>query len=264
MSRLAQTTSPAYLRLVSETSSASSLSETSTMPAAHNHALALAYQRLLDAKAEVAAAEDALEWLADEWRHRWPLAPEEILDGASPTNRDANVERDIVGRCIVRETSSLTKRLSRRTREDNPRLFFSLRTTEDVEDMLQRWRCSKCKGKTEKGSARLAAQRLKYIAQLEREYELALTYETETSRLRELSGVQRYHRRLDAAKSRLAEARRAVFAAPAETPSDLLIKSAALDQEMVSLIKSPVFDGPFGDVGRFLSEVIDVVGRLGA
>ncbi|MFX7329178.1 hypothetical protein ABTI69_20540, partial [Acinetobacter baumannii] len=42
---------------------------------AENPELIAAYERFVAARAERAAAEDALEWLADEWRHLWPLAP---------------------------------------------------------------------------------------------------------------------------------------------------------------------------------------------
>lgn len=39
-----------------------------------NPDLLAAYVRLQDAQAELHAAKDALEWIADEWRHLWPLA----------------------------------------------------------------------------------------------------------------------------------------------------------------------------------------------
>ncbi len=46
---------------------------------AENRDLLVAFKRLQSAQRELWDAEDALVWIADEWRHLWPLAPEELL-----------------------------------------------------------------------------------------------------------------------------------------------------------------------------------------
>lgn len=98
-----------------------------------------AYQRFLRARTELTSAKDALEWLADEWRHLWPLAPEEILDGANADRFSSSqeaAEKDILGRFIHRDTTPLTKRLTRSMRNESPRLCFSIYTPERTRERI--------------------------------------------------------------------------------------------------------------------------------
>lgn len=83
-------------------------------PIAENPELLAAYARLQDAQFELREAKDSLEWIADEWRHLWPLAPEELLGPADADRHMGHAvgETDIIGNFILRDCSTLTKRLS--------------------------------------------------------------------------------------------------------------------------------------------------------
>jgi hypothetical protein len=81
--------------------------KSATVARAENPELLKAYKALQDARTEEAKAKDALEWLVDEWRHLWPLAPEALLGGANADRYgrdDNNAERDIAGRYLKRDT----------------------------------------------------------------------------------------------------------------------------------------------------------------
>lgn len=67
-----------------------------------NPDLLQAHERMIAARTELADAKSALEWIADEWRHLWPLAPEELLGGANAGFSDTTAERDIVGNRVAR------------------------------------------------------------------------------------------------------------------------------------------------------------------
>ena len=61
------------------------------------------------ALAERKAAEDALDWIADEWRHHWPLAPEEITVPRAFGWEEK--EKDIAGRKLIRRTRMTAPRI---------------------------------------------------------------------------------------------------------------------------------------------------------
>jgi len=51
-----------------------------------NPDLIAAWHQHREAEAEYWTAKDELGWLADEWKHLWPLAPEGILGVLTPPN----------------------------------------------------------------------------------------------------------------------------------------------------------------------------------
>ncbi|MDX3930301.1 MAG: hypothetical protein QHC90_31575, partial [Shinella sp.] len=156
-----------------------------------NPELLAAYKRFKAARAEVAAAKDALEWLVDEWRHRWPLAPEELLCCANAHvfggTAHENAERDIAGNFLIRDTSSLTKRFTREMRQKTPETCFSIVSAKEAEERLAEWRQQTPAGRTEKALARNRAYRDDAIQRWQRKLELAREYEAETARLRAAS-----------------------------------------------------------------------------
>lgn len=230
-------------------------------PMEANPALVEAHGRLLVARAEQREAKDALEWLADEWRHLWPLAPEELLGGANGHigyGRDTG-ERDLIGRFIHRDTSDLTKRFNPKQRRDTPRACFSVDTAEDLQQRLAGLEKSKPRGRTEKALAANTAWREETIQTFRRRVALANQYEAETARLRQAAGVSK-------AKARIVEAERQVSLAcsevskiPAVNYRDLAIKGDAIMQSDIAKAMKKC-DGIFADMARLVLETIDLGG----
>ncbi|EUB95904.1 hypothetical protein PMI07_002392 [Rhizobium sp. CF080] len=230
---------------------------------AENPDLLQAHAQLLAARAEYAEAEAALEWLADEWKHLWPLAPEDLLEGAHAESRYAtrdNAERDIIGRLLMRDTSVLTKRLNRRQREAIRVTCFHLTTAEQAKERLADWENHTPTGRTEKSLARNQAFRTEMIQKYRERLVLAQAYEAETSRLRKVSGVNAAKERISDAKTKIDRAASKISRVPAFTPAGLAIKAKILTA-------SPVFaleiksNGFLGDTARLIQAVIDMAGR---
>ncbi|MCA2377585.1 hypothetical protein ATU3C_12575 [Agrobacterium genomosp. 3 str. RTP8] len=161
-------------------------------PIAENPVLLAAYARLLDAQTELREAKDALEWIGDEWRHLWPLAPEELL-GAWNANwgaRNDGAERDIIGRFLLRDTSVLCKRLAKKQRQETPRACFFVMTADEASEIIALWTDSAPRGKSPKAIARHFAHRERVLAKTQQHLALAREYEAETNRLRETAGVE--------------------------------------------------------------------------
>jgi len=187
-----------------------------------NPALIAAREEFRAAADELKAANEALEWLADEWRHLWPLAPEEILGAVNAQLRrnsgEFPAETDIAGNYLLRDCSVLTKRLSKEFRSNNGRTCFCLRRADDIAQRLEAWRNAKPKGR--------AAE--KYARALEAALPLARAYEAETKRLRDLSGVADVRKRIEMARTRLTSAELEIRRLPARTMAGVTIKAATL------------------------------------
>jgi hypothetical protein len=155
------------------------------------------------AKANLEKAKADLEWIAAEWRHLWPLAPEELFWTANVHIRYAtnpNPERDLAGNYVMRGKEGLDKRYWKRSfLADGGTSCFHLYPSSHFAERLASWRAEMPVGRTAKSLAKNAAFRLEQIAKHERGLELALAYEAETARLRQVSGAE-------AAKEREAEA----------------------------------------------------------
>ncbi|KSV84560.1 hypothetical protein N183_12095 [Sinorhizobium sp. Sb3] len=225
-----------------------------------NPKLIAAYGRFLAARAEVADAEAALEWLVDEWRHLWPLAPEEILGAANANEYSEAAERDIAGRIIVRDTSDLTKRLSRKYREEHPLLCFNIDAADKLGVAIDRLEKLDTGGRTPIGRARRIAEREKLIREYSHKKLLAEQYEAETARLREASGVEQARQRIKAAKADLEQVFNDVSYQPAYTISGLRLKAEVLDaDELAAYLRDK--RGTLGRMARFIYAALDVAGR---
>ncbi|MBW9053437.1 hypothetical protein JNB85_13565 [Rhizobium mesosinicum] len=229
---------------------------------AENPELIAAYDTFYSACTELKNALSDAEWLADEWRHRWPLAPEELLLNAGaqhPYTAGALIERDIIGRPLLRETSPITKRLSRNFRERTRKTCFTLLTADKARELLSRWEQSEPRGRTEKSLSRNIAFRREAIADCKRDIDIAEQYEAETARIRKEAGA-------DAAMLRVEEADRAVDAAaaevslfPAYTVAGVGLKAAALSVSAHRIIKECAEDkGPIGQFIRLAQSVRDL------
>ncbi|CDN96055.1 hypothetical protein [Agrobacterium tumefaciens] len=234
-------------------------------PVAENSDLLAAYARLQDAQAELHAAQDALEWIADEWRHLWPLAPEELLLGAHAGywGRSDGAERDIVGRLLVRDTSALCKRFSKRQRQETPTACFFVMASDDVEETLEALRNRKPGGKSEKTLAKSRADLEAAIDRFEHKLVLAQEYETSTAMLREAAGVDAAKRRINDAETSVAVISSEISKLPAFTHEGLVIKADAIRASGIfeALRRS---EGVLPEMARFIEQVIAMGGRTSA
>ncbi|MGO7438919.1 hypothetical protein ACC674_15515 [Rhizobium ruizarguesonis] len=229
-----------------------------------NPELILAYQKFYDACADLKEAQDSLEWIADEWRHQWPLAPEELLLGANAQDGRYTMpaERDIIGRFLVRDTSELTKRLAPKFRREIRKTCFVIRTADEERDLLKRWKRSTPTGRTEKALARNRAYRIKAIKECELRIQLADQYEAETARLRGVSGADAARLRVREADIRLQKAADEVSQSQALTVAGLAMKADALTVTASALMKITKSDeSPLGQIARFIEAVAEVAGR---
>lgn len=229
---------------------------------AENPDLLAAYARLQDAQAELHAAKDALEWIADEWRHRWPLAPEELLGGSNANrgSRTDGAERDIVGRYLVRDTSSLRKRFTDRQRQETPSACFFVTSQRDAAETLQELRERTPRGRNEKALAKSRADLNAAIERYEHKLALAQEYEAKTTSLRKAAGVAAAKGRINDAETRLAVISSEISKLPALTYDGLVIKADAIRASGVfeALRRS---EGVIPEMARFIEQVIAMGGR---
>ncbi|MBY5788694.1 hypothetical protein [Rhizobium leguminosarum] len=242
-----------------------------SLPGLHEPAespeLISAYQSFCDACIDLKEAHQAREWLADEWKHRWPLAPEALLWGANAQHGSYldDGERDIIGRFIMRDTADLTKRMSAKFRRATPRTCFSILTSSRAREIVEKWKRSSPTGRTEKSRVRHQLFRDKMIREYETNIGLAEQYETETARLREISGADAARLRVKEADDRLLKAANEVSQCPAYTVAGLGMKADALAVTASALMKITKSDeSPLGQIARFIESVAEVAGRASA
>jgi hypothetical protein len=230
---------------------------------AENPELLQAHAELLAARAEHEQAKTALEWLVAEWRHLWPLAPEDLLGGAnahSPYGSGGNPERDIAGRFLLRDTSVLTKRFNAKRRAKAEETCFHVITSEDAQERLASWKKCTPVGRTEKSLARNRAYREDMIRKYRGLIPVAKAYEEETARLRAASGVDAAKERTWSSSVKADRAASKISRIPAFTPAGLAIKGEVLAANPV--FASAIGDlGFFGEVARFVQSVLDMGGR---
>ncbi|WP_158704450.1 hypothetical protein [Rhizobium sp. NXC24] len=230
-----------------------------TDTAHENTDLLQAYDRLVAAQSEFADATKALDWIGDEWRHLWPLAPEELLGGANAHQNSFEylkyAERDIIGRFLFRDTSVLTKRLAREFREQNERQCFHVHTSEEARKRIDELSQYTPKGRTEKALVRNRAWRNEGLAQWKQRLELAVAYEAETARLSEAAGVVPAAQRIVDADAAVKEASAKISMIPAFTHEGLRIKARAL-QASGLFDGDPNTPGRWGEFCRFIHAVI--------
>lgn len=146
------------------------------------------------ATAAVATTNSNLDWLAAEWKHRWPLAPPELFwnKGAEKGTwtKEEKAERDMAGRYIMRNVSECCpKRWSRKFIRAGGQTCFTIQPSTYFAERLEWWREHKPVGRTAKALARNIAYRAKLVAEDERGLALALEYEAERKRIYNLSGA---------------------------------------------------------------------------
>ena len=232
-------------------------------PIAENPDLLAAYDRLQVAQVELREAKDALEWIADEWRHLWPLAPEELLGpaGADRHMGHAVGETDIIGNFILRDCATLTTRLSPQFRKIDRRDCFSIITSTEAQSWLEDFQQRKPRGRTPEALAQSQEVIERNIREYSQRVELARAYEKEIARLRKVAGVEEAKRRIEDAKEEFFAACSDVSKIPAFGPEGLLIKAEAINATgyMDGFTRS---EGFVGEMARFVQQVIDMSGRV--
>lgn len=231
---------------------------------AENPDLYEAYKRLRAATDELVEAFDDLKWISDEWRHRWPLAPEELLGvaGADLGYGRNNPERDILGDFIYRDCASLTKRLDVSFRNQNRKACFSIITVEDAEYWLDHFQKRKPKGRTPQSIAKSKEKIERSVAKYANCIELASVYEAETARLRQAAGVDAARERIKNAESRLSNIGNGISKLPAFTQDGLLIKALALKAS--GFFGSVRSDGVLMEIARLIDQIIAIGWRASA
>lgn len=241
---------------------APSVAKSETVARTENPELLKAHEALKDARNEFSEATDALAWIADEWKHLWPLAPEALLGCANADrySHDDDAERDIIGRYIKRDTSALTHRLpTARQRQKSPFLCFSVLTPDEASERLEFWKKNTPKGRTEKALATNKATREKFITDFEEKLILAHRYRSETDSIRKAAGVQEAKDRIQATKENIAKIARDISLIEAFTHQGLLVKADALAENPLLKLEYELGDrGVLGDVGRFIQAVRDM------
>jgi hypothetical protein len=217
-----------------------------------NPALIEAWTQFRTAEKEYYAAKDALEWLADEWRHLWPLAPEEILGAANASARGDGIERDIIGRALKRNCADLTKRLSKKFRQSNETTCFFLDDPEDLAERIADLEARPAKGKTAKSLERNRKDRAQWIANLKLRHQLATKYYAETEHVRMLANVEGAQRRLKLATTSFNDAGQPVAKAKAFTPYGFRLKADAVVGmlEYYEIRRDNAFFGPMLDLAN--------------
>lgn len=233
------------------------------VPQQENPVLLEAYQRFLAARSELAAAKEALDWLADEWRHLWPLAPVELLWTANAQDQftsRAKAECDIAGRYLMRSSNDFP---TRRPAKHPTMTCYSLVTSEYAEEMLDYSRRRVPAGRTTKSLARNTAMRDEAVQTWKQRAQLARQYEMETARLSAESGVEKVKHRVAAARSALAAACSDISRAEVRTMDGLRIKCEALK---VNGVPQAVVmqDTILGEMARFIDATLAVVARTPA
>lgn len=242
---------------------APSIAKSETVERKENPELLKAHEALKDARNEFAEATDALTWIADEWKHLWPLAPEPLLGcgNVDRAGRNEDAERDIIGRYIKRDTSDLTRRMSSaKFRRENPSICFAVMSPEEAREQLEFWKNRVPKGRTEKALAQNTATRAHFIADLELKLSLAIQYRAETDSMRKAAGVQQAKDRIETAKNHVRQIGIDISTIDAFTPQGLRIKADALTEN--PLMRLDHMGRTPGEVSLFLEAVCRMMGEM--
>jgi hypothetical protein len=209
-----------------------------------------------NATAEMALAIEERDWIAAEWRHLWPLAPEEILGGTNAHTRGhAKAECDLAGKCLMRECAPLTKRLSRDFRKNNEVQCFTVETPEDIEERLAFRRARKIRGRSAKGLARNRRRQAADLRRLRRSLVLARQYEAETKRIREISGIERAKQRIVDVRNSRTRIKNEILVYPAATAEGVAAKADFFLTDYADLAQLSGTSGPLAFGFRLAADV---------
>ena len=230
-----------------------------------NPELVDAWKEFRAAETEYYASKGALSWLADEWKHLWPLAPEEILGNANAHIHGSysdDIERDIIGRPMMRDTSVLTKQLSKEFRQKSRETAFFIDQPDKLAERIREFRKSKPRGRTPRSLERNRKWRKEAMANMQNRLHVARAYHAETRRIRALAGVDAAKQRIKTAEDRFDAAAVAVSKVPSRTLVGLRLKADVLSGALERW-KFPHNDGfVFGAIWRLVEDTLDATRHL--
>lgn len=178
-------------------------------PVFENPELIALSQEFKAAVAKKAAAVHAKEWLIDEWRHRWPLAPDEItLPGVSKWDSDGEV--DLAGRPIIRPGEAHARRL---------------RSLDKLTSLAESMAAFLEKARNEKDRER----KLAALARDKRNLCLGEEYYREIERIKDASGIRAADARIGAAKGEICRLGESIMAIPPSSVACLTMKAEAVE-----------------------------------
>lgn len=160
---------------------------------------------LPEAAAEYRVALEEIEWIAAEWKHRWPLAPDEIT---WPRGDYLDGERDIAGRLLKRPGEERVRGI-----RDVKHLAAMVATDRPLRH---------------NASDAMRARRAKWLATAKRELKIGKLYKVQTTRLRKVSGMDLAKARAAAAKKSLSDLVTTIMEQPGTTMEGMLIKAQAI------------------------------------
>ena len=224
--------------------------------------------QMSDAQEALATAQDKVDWIVAEWRHLWPLAPEQILHCANMheySSSHAVIERDLAGNPMMRDIEPLTMRLSPEFRQQGGKTCFSLCTVQFAEERLLHFAANPPTGRTPKALARNVALRAERVRDWTAKLETARKYEVETARIRELSGIEAAIPQVEAAGKRVQALLAEIMQEPAHTMEGLRIKLRLIQQYVLTGPNAEVYAKmrsiPMGWIGPFAEDVAGIIGE---
>ncbi|SIT55005.1 conserved exported hypothetical protein [Mesorhizobium prunaredense] len=161
--------------------------------------------QLPEASTEYLAALEEIEWIAAEWKHRWPLAPDEIT---WPRGDYIDGERDIAGRLL------------KRPGEEHVRCVRDVRNLAAI--------AATDRPPRHNASDATRARHAIWLARAKRELKIGKAYKSQTARLRDISGMDLAKARAAAAKKSLSDLVTAIMEQPGTTMEGILIKAQAV------------------------------------
>jgi len=212
----------------------------SPIEAEERQTLIKAWEDFRAAEAEYYAAKDALEWLADEWKHLWPRAPESARWHGS----DGIVEADIAGRSY----------------RDERGYVISLKTLKELARGRE-WVEAQQPRKRVKDRAKEEQRLLKWKREWLAEIDEAEAYYDRIAKLRTAAGAEAANKRVDTALVAMTAAATRVSKEPARTLYGVRLKADAVLGTMEAYgIKA---DNSFiGDAQRLADAVMNMTAAL--
>lgn len=223
-----------------------------------------AYDQWRAAFIDLTNAKSDMEWLVDEWRHHWPLAPEPIVQRINLSTGDPDAERDLSGKLLQRDIADFGGRFAKFAKDNHGKANFCIRSAADLEDSLAEAKARVVKGRTPRALENNRKYLARYVAGLEEQLQHARSYEAAIERVREESGVGAARRKIEAARRRVSDASEIVAGLPAVNAADLQLKAEVIVGEYERRFADPGGLGIVSDGYWLARAVLEIDARAEA